>query len=140
MWPFPTTGHVRESGGLRQWAFRLKPDLHDPAGICGSFLGLGLGALGLSSRPWVGLGPQRHPRPEGSSDPRNAAAAAARLATPSFARMFETWFLTVFVCRARRWAISLLESPSTISRRISRSRRVRRASPAGSRRWLARAA
>ncbi len=34
--------------------------------------------------------------------------------------MFETWFLTVFVCRERRWAISLLESPSSISRGVSR--------------------
>src|SRR5215212_2389824 len=94
---FPSPSHVHDSGGRWQWAFRLKPGPAEPTGFSRSFLGLALRTLG----PWGGSGvgprPQRHARPAGSSDPRNAAAAAARLATPSFARMFDTWFLTVFV-------------------------------------------
>ena len=112
----------------------------EPGGISRPLIGPDPVALGLLGRPEVGLRPQRHPLPEGSSDPRSAAAAAARLATPSPARMFETWFLTVFVCSERRCAISLLERPSSIRRKISRSLSVRRASPAGSLRWLASAA
>ena len=61
---------------------------------------------------------------------RTRAAASARPRAPSFSSRLWTWFLTVLSSMHSRAAISLLESPSSMSATIWRSRDVSGASTA----------
>src|SRR5690606_20783085 len=68
--------------------------------------------------------PRRNIGPQTSLSSKALSTARVRSRTPSLDRMLDTWFLTVPSATPRELAISLLEKPPAIRRRISVSRSV----------------